>query len=229
MGRRADVHLPPRDGGAWTTALTNQSADVRAITTGTNSVTVTYQSSANAKGVKNFKLVETYALVNDYLSWQITVTNTSTQTMEIGDFGLPLPFNEYWSQANDVIYETRTVYHSFTGNNDSYITVERPSGVGPFILMTPDQTTGAGFEYMDNWVAKEHSGSAWAAGGGTPSVDRTGSTSSTSTRTSSRAPTAATCPTPASRWRRAPARPTASSSSTSPATPTCRTGSTARG
>ena len=97
MGRRADVQLPARNGGAWTTALTNQSADVRAITTGTNSVTVTYQSSANAKGVKNFKLVETYALVNDYLSWQITVTNTSTQTMEMGDFGLPLPFNEYWN------------------------------------------------------------------------------------------------------------------------------------
>ncbi|HVZ89526.1 MAG TPA: DUF5695 domain-containing protein [Polyangia bacterium] len=156
------------NGGAWTTAMTNQSADVRAITTGTNSVTATYQNSANAKGVKNFKLVETYALVNDYLSWQITVTNTSTQTMEMGDLGLPLPFNEYWTQANDVIYETRTVYHSFTGNNNSYITVERPSGVGPFVLMVPDQSTGAGFEYMDNWVSKEHSGSTWVAGGGTP-------------------------------------------------------------
>ena len=156
------------NGGGWTTALTNQSADVRAITTGTNSVTVTYQNSGNAQGVKNFKLVETYALVNDYLSWQITVTNTSSQTMEMGDFGLPLPFNEYWNQANDVIYETRTIYHSFVGNNDSYLTVQRPSGVGPFVLMVPDQSTGAGFEYMDNWVAKEHSGSAWAAGGGTP-------------------------------------------------------------
>jgi hypothetical protein len=155
--------------GAWTPALTNQSADVRAISSGTNSVTVTYQNSANAKGVKNFKLVETYALVNDYLSWQITVTNTSTQTMEMGDFGLPLPFNEYWFASNDVIYETRTVYHSFTGKNASYITVERPSGVGPFILMTPDATTGAGFEYMDNWVKSEHAGSTWAAGGGTPS------------------------------------------------------------
>jgi hypothetical protein len=157
------------DGGAWTAALTNQSADVRAVTTGSNSVTVTYQNSASAKGVKNFKLVETYALVNDYLSWQITVTNTSTQTLEMGDFGLPLPFNEYWFANNDVIYETRTVYHSFTGNNASYVTVQRPSGVGPFILMTPDATTGAGFEYMDNWVSREHAGSAWAAGGGTPS------------------------------------------------------------
>ena len=154
--------------GAWTPALTNQSADVRVITPGTNSVTVTYQNSANAKGIKNFKLVETYALVNDYLSWQITVTNTSTSTMEIGDFGLPLPFNEYWFASNDVIYETRTVYHSFTGNNAPTSPSNVPSGVGPFILMTPDATTGAGFEYMDNWVKSEHARSGWAAGGGTP-------------------------------------------------------------
>ncbi len=155
--------------GAWTTALTNQSAAVRTVTSTATSVTVTYQSSAAATGVKNFKLVETYSLVNDYLYWQIAITNTGTQAMEFGDIGLPLPFNEYWFQANDVIYETRTVYHSFTGNNSSYITVQRPSGVGPFVLMTPDPTTGAGFEYMDNWVKSEHAGSAWAAGGGTPS------------------------------------------------------------
>ncbi|HVT09665.1 MAG TPA: DUF5695 domain-containing protein, partial [Polyangia bacterium] len=154
--------------GAWTTALTSQSADVRAIAPGSNSIAVTYQGSANAKGIRDFKVVETYALANDYLSWQITVTNTGSQALEIGDFGLPLPFNEYWFAPNDVIYETRTVYHSFTGQSSSYITVQRPSGVGPFLLMAPDATTGAGFEYMDNWVSREHPGSAWAAGGGTP-------------------------------------------------------------
>ncbi|HEX3776134.1 MAG TPA: DUF5695 domain-containing protein, partial [Polyangiaceae bacterium] len=155
--------------GAWQTALTQSSADVRNVQNTSSSVTVTYENSANAKGVKNFKLVETYALVDDYLSWQIALTNTSGQAMEFGDVGLPLPFNEYWFQQNDVIYETRTVYHSFTGNNSSYITVQRPSGAGPFLLMVPDTSTGAGFEYMDNWLKSEHAGSAWAAGGGTPS------------------------------------------------------------
>ncbi len=156
------------NGGAFTTALTNQSSDARTITPGTNAITVTYQNSANARGVKNFKVVETYALVSDYLSWKITVTNTSTQTLELGDFGLPLSFNQYWKQPNDIIYQNRTVYHSFTGNNNSYITVGRPSGVGNFVLMVPDQSTGAGFEYMDNWVASEHAGSTWVAGGGSP-------------------------------------------------------------
>jgi len=154
--------------GAWQTALTQASADVRNVQNTATSVTVTYENSANANGIKNFKVVETYALVNDYLSWQIALTNTGSQAIELGDVGLPLAFNEYWFQQNDVIYETRTVYHSFTGNNSSYVTVQRPSGVGPFLLMTPDATTGAGFEYMDNWVKSEHAGSAWAAGGGTP-------------------------------------------------------------
>jgi len=44
-------------------------SDACKITTGTNSITVTYESSAHAKGIKNFKLVETYALVDDY-RWQ---------------------------------------------------------------------------------------------------------------------------------------------------------------
>jgi len=115
--------------GAWQTALSQSSADGRTITSTGTSVTVTYQSSANAQGIKNFKVVETYSLVDDYLYWQIQITNTSAQAIEFGDVGLPLPFNEYWF-GNDVIYETRTVYHSFIGNDSSYVTVKRPSGVG---------------------------------------------------------------------------------------------------
>jgi MYXO-CTERM domain-containing protein len=153
--------------GPWTTALTNQSADVRSVAQNGNAVTVTYANSGNPQGVKHFTLVETYSLVGDYLYWQIALTNTSGQSIEFGDVGLPLPFNEFWF-GGDVIYETRTVYHSFTGQNSSYITVQRPSGVGPFLLMTPDPATGAGFEYMDAWVQSEHPGSAWAAGGGNP-------------------------------------------------------------
>jgi len=46
-------------------------------------------------------------------SAKIALTNTSAQTIDFGDVGLPLPFNEYGS-GGDIIYETRTVYHSFT-------------------------------------------------------------------------------------------------------------------
>jgi hypothetical protein len=153
--------------GAWTQALTNKSGDVRQIQSTGNSVTVTYQNASSPSGVQNFKVVETYSFVNSYLSWQIAVTNTSSQTLELGDFGLPLPFNEYWG-GGDVIYEQRTVYHSFVGQSSSYITIKRPSGVGPFLLLVPDATTGAGFEYKDNWTTEAHTGSVWAEGSGNP-------------------------------------------------------------
>jgi MYXO-CTERM domain-containing protein len=153
--------------GAWTTALSSQSSDGRTITQSGTTLTVTYQNSASATGIKNFKVVETYSLVGSYISWTIAVTNTSAQSIEFGDFGLPLPFNEYWG-GGDVIYEQRTVYHSFIGNDSSYVTIKRPSGIGPFLLLVPDSTTGAGFEYKDNWTSEEHPGSVWAEGGSNP-------------------------------------------------------------
>jgi hypothetical protein len=83
--------------GAWT----SRSADARKIISSGNSVQVSYQNSSNAQGIRNFTLPETYSLVNDYLHWQMKVTNTSNQTLEIGDWGLPLPFNEFWSGGNN--------------------------------------------------------------------------------------------------------------------------------
>lgn len=149
------------DNGAWTKAWTNKSASGRKMSQNGNSVTVTYENAADSEGIRNFKVAETYSLVDDYLYWQINVTNTSGRNLEIGDFGLPAPFNEYWS-GGDAIYETRTVFHSITGNNSSYITVTRPSGLGPFLLMVPDAATGAGFEYQDHWRVEEHPGSTWS-------------------------------------------------------------------
>ncbi|MGO4950079.1 DUF5695 domain-containing protein [Paenibacillus sp. DRB1-1] len=149
--------------GAWTRAWTSNSADARQVTSSGNSVQVAYQNSSNNQGIRNFILHETYSLVNDYLHWQMKVTNTSNQTLEIGDWGLPLPFNEYWSGGNnEQIYETRVLSHSFVGHNSSFITAGRPSGIGPYVLLIPDASTGAGLEYQDHWRTEEHPGSTWA-------------------------------------------------------------------
>lgn len=150
------------DGGAWIKASTNQSEDVRNIIKEGNKVTVTYENSGNAEGIRNFKLVETYTLEADgHLQWDIHVVNTSGKQLEIGDFGLPLPFNEQWTYG-DAIYETRVVTHSFVGNNSSYITAGRPSGIGSYLMLMPDSATGAGLEYQDRWRNEEHPGSKWA-------------------------------------------------------------------
>ncbi|MFE6079117.1 DUF5695 domain-containing protein [Paenibacillus sp. NPDC057886] len=150
------------NGGAWTKAWTNLSADGRTITNSGNQVTVTYANASNAQGIRNFKVIETYTTQPDgSILWKIEVQNTSGQKLEIGDFGLPLPFNEQWTYG-DAIYETRVVTHSFVGNNSSYITASRPSGIGSYLMLIPDATTGAGFEYQDRWRNEEHPGSKWA-------------------------------------------------------------------
>ncbi|OKP72279.1 hypothetical protein A3842_22770 [Paenibacillus sp. P3E] len=150
------------DGGEWTKASTNQSGDVRTIDKDGSKVTVTYENSANAGGIHDFKLVETYTMEADgSLQWDIHVANTSGKSLEFGDIGLPLPFNEQWTYG-DAIYETRVVTHSFVGGSGSYITAGRPSGIGSYLMLLPDAATGAGFEYQDRWRNEEHPGSKWA-------------------------------------------------------------------
>ncbi len=150
------------DGGEWRKASTNQSDDVRQIQQSGQTVKVTYEHSKQAEGIRDFRLIETYAIKPDgSLGWTIHIDNTSGKKLEIGDYGIPMPFNEQWNYG-DEIYETRVVTHSFVGGNSSYITASRPSGLGPYLLFMPDANTGAKLEYQDRWRIEEHPGSKWA-------------------------------------------------------------------
>lgn len=137
----------------WQKEYTANSGAERKVTLNNNSVVVTYtpsNSDDTENSVKNLKVTETYSLTaNNELAWRINVKNVSNQALTIGDFGLPLPFNMYWGTKQR--YEDSVLLHSFVGQNASYIYLNRPSGVGNFLAMTPDQDTGAGFEYKDNW------------------------------------------------------------------------------
>lgn len=145
------------DATEWSEENTGRSDSGRMVELIDNKVVVTYENATEEKGIKSFKLVETYSLeANGKLRWEITVTNTKEQDLVIGDFGIPLAFNEYWPGGEE-IYETRTVDHSFVGKDSSYVYVTRPSGLGKFLVLTPDVSTGAGFEYQDHWRTDERS------------------------------------------------------------------------
>lgn len=148
-------------GTAWDSAFTARSANGRTISkeSGTK-VSVRYTGASGAGSIRDFDVDETYELKDGALVWSIKLSNTSNQSIEFGDVGLPMPFNERWAE-NETIYETRTTKHSFVGLHGSYITVKRPSGIGNFLLLVPDQTTGAKLEYMDHWRKEEHRGSTW--------------------------------------------------------------------
>lgn len=160
------------DAAEYTEQNTSRSDSGRTVELQNNKVVVTYQNAAEAKGIKDFKLIETYSLVGDKLRWEITVKNTKKEKLTIGDFGLPMPFNERWPGGEE-IYETRTVDHYFVGRQSSYVYVTRPSGLGMYLLLTPDTGTNAGFEYADHWRTEERASdekewcqdqSGWASG-----------------------------------------------------------------
>ncbi len=151
---------------SWDSAFTSKSANGRTITRNSGTkVSVRYANATGVGSIRDFAVDATYELKGGALVWSITLNNTSNERMEIGDFGLPMPFNERWA-SNETIYETRTTKHSFVGLNGSYITVKRPSGIGNFLMLTPDASTGAKLEYMDHWRKEEHPGSAWVQDGG---------------------------------------------------------------
>lgn len=113
----------------------------------------------------DFEIVETYSINGDSILWETEVKNNKEDAIIIGDWGMPMPFNQYWTPTynGEELYDTRCVYHSFVGKNSSYIYAQRPSGQGKMLLFTPVGKTNAGFEYRDHWrVDKGHAGSLWA-------------------------------------------------------------------
>lgn len=148
----------------WDKEYTSQTpATVRKISLKNNSVQVVYNpvSNKNGKndGIKRLEVVETYTLnKSGQLNWNINVKNNTDSKLTIGDFGLPMPFREYWHYSPtagknqlDMAYENSVVFHSFVGQDSSYIYATRPSGIGNFLTFTPDASTNAKLEYQDHW------------------------------------------------------------------------------
>lgn len=156
------------DCGDWISSDTSTS-EARDISRGENSVTVSYKGGEFGNGVQNVQLAEEYKLNGDALEWSISVTNPTSSKLEVGDLGISMPFNEYWTPAynGEELYDTRVLAHSFVGRDSSYIYATRPSGQGKMLLLSPDPSTGAGFEYRDNWRNNNgHYGSLWAQDNG---------------------------------------------------------------
>ncbi|GHP13749.1 hypothetical protein YK48G_11740 [Lentilactobacillus fungorum] len=160
-------------GDVWQKEYTNYSDATRKITINNNRVVVTYTPGKAVNGFTNLAVTETYYIDNDNnLKWDITVKNDADHSLDVGDLGVPLPFKEYWGyNSNDKTvkaYQESVLFHSFVGQNSSYIYANRPSGIGNFLVMTPDASTDTGFEYQDHWTWGSHSGdeAAWDVGSG---------------------------------------------------------------
>jgi hypothetical protein len=102
----------------------------------------------HCKGGDTTKLSWTqhWELKDKKLVWTISLRNTGAETLTIEDLALPLPYNSGGGENPTEIFEQRVVKHHFISGNNSFIFWERPTGVGPYLLMLP--TNGTSLEYF---------------------------------------------------------------------------------
>lgn len=130
-------------------ALTSLSDDVRKISRQDDAIKVSYQTPSEGKyGIKDFALTETYQLSEDgtQMNWSIDIQNTSGETLEIADLGLPFLMNSWWQSNQEGIYEQNVARHSYVAEDGSYIYWQRPNGDGSFLVLTPQEGTSLEFK-----------------------------------------------------------------------------------
>jgi hypothetical protein len=89
----------------------------------------------------------TFTLDADRLDWTVTLRNTGTRPVELGDLAVPFAFAERTGARGD-IYTKKLLRHAYVGGHASFVVWQRSNGVGPFLVMTP--TNGTKFEYYDS-------------------------------------------------------------------------------
>jgi hypothetical protein len=99
----------------------------------------------NKKGP--LQLVQQFSLKGDSLVWSFEVRNTGSEKVVIEDWAIPFFFNSRGGENPQQIFEQRVSKHSFIAGAGSFVFWQRPSGVGPYLLMTP--TYGSEPEYFN--------------------------------------------------------------------------------
>ncbi|HEX2457343.1 MAG TPA: DUF5695 domain-containing protein [Vicinamibacterales bacterium] len=114
---------------------------------------------------------ETFTLDGEALDWTITLANSGTRPVEIGDLAVPLPFAER-TGARGEIYTRKLLRHALVAGHGSWVYWQRAGGDGPYLLMTPMEKTR--FEYSDNsagaftpYIHAKGASAVAIAGGGT--------------------------------------------------------------
>ena len=83
------------------------------------------------------KLKQSFKLLGDSLVWIFEVKNTGKDMVQIEDWAIPFFFNSRGGENPVQIFEQRVLKHSFIAGAGSFVYWQRPSGVGPFLVMTP--------------------------------------------------------------------------------------------
>ena len=89
---------------------------------------------------------QSFQLNGDALTWTIRLHNNSTAPLSVEDLALPLLYNNQGGENPRDIFEQRVIKHHFISGNNSFFFWERPTGLGPYLVMVP--LPGTSLEYF---------------------------------------------------------------------------------
>ena len=135
--------------GAWRSATTFSSGDIRTVEENEIGSRAFFYSGNGQllHGLRGLGLVERFSVEGDRLMWSLEFYNQTDESLEIGDIGLPLPFNKRFVRDNLANYTQVVARHSFISGHGSFLFWQRPNGVGPYLVMTP--LPGTKLEYYE--------------------------------------------------------------------------------
>ncbi|QES89117.1 DUF5695 domain-containing protein [Rhizosphaericola mali] len=84
------------------------------------------------------------------LRYEIRIKNHNKNNVLLGSLGIPIVYNGLEGEDPTTIFERRVLKHSFVSGNGSFLFFERPTGVGPYLLMTPCENTSLEYYKVDS-------------------------------------------------------------------------------
>jgi len=97
--------------------------------------------------IKDLQANESFRLQDNALVWTISLENSSTRELEIGDLALPIQFNTQYVWDKTETYTKRLIPHALIAGNGSFLFWMRTNTEGPYLVMTP--SPGSGLEYFE--------------------------------------------------------------------------------
>jgi len=113
--------------------------------------------SPELKRNEGLQLAQNFVLENNALIWQIKLSNTTNGAIRIEDLAIPLLYNNGGGENPVEIFEKRVVKHHFISGNNSFIFWERPTGLGPYLVMVPLPGTSLEYFTTNSVIASERS------------------------------------------------------------------------
>jgi hypothetical protein len=117
----------------------------------------------NNKQGNPFSMEQTFTLKDEVLDWDIVLENNTSQTIDIGDISISIPFRSNSGREPVNLFEKGYLRHFFVSGDGSFIFLNKRSGQPPYLMITVKPGTSLEyFQRNDYFIHSGYSGNKQA-------------------------------------------------------------------